>query len=113
MWTLTHIAALVAGGGLACAGLWLLWGRRVVGVRSPKVLDEPVAPLGEEVRLSVSPGRLVAGMCLVLVGYHVAAYGSPASWFPLQIPADRWWVLVLVVVLALAGTAASEWLERH
>lgn len=108
-----HIAALIIGGGLATAGLWLLFGKRILGTAArPATSSEPGSPVDDApLRLS-EPTRLVIALCLVVVGYHVAAYGSPAAWFPLKVPFQRWWVLALGVVVAISGAILSDRMER-
>lgn len=59
------------------------------------------------------PTRLVLGLVLIVVGYHVAAYGLPSGWFRLKVPASNWWMLAIGVALAVAGALLAERLERR
>lgn len=59
------------------------------------------------------PTRLVFGLVLLILGYHVAAYGLPSGWFQLKVPSTHWWLLFLVLVLAVGGAMLAERLERR
>jgi len=79
------LAAVGAGG---C--VFLLWTRRKRGV--------------------ISPTRVFAALSAGLLAYHAAAYASPVAWFPLRVPRENAW---LVLVLIGAGLAASAWMDRR
>lgn len=57
----------------------------------------------------VSPTRALLALSLGVLGYHAAAYASPATWFPIQVPVDRFW---LVLLLICVGLSVSAWLDR-
>lgn len=79
------LAAAGVGGGIV-----LLWhGRRSAGLK---------------------PTRMLAALSLGVLGYHAAAYASPAAWFPIQIPRDRLWLTLLLIG---AGLVISVWLDRR
>lgn len=55
------------------------------------------------------PTRMVVGASSILMGYHIAAWVLPARWQPLSVPLERWWMVALVVGLAVGG---SLWMDR-
>lgn len=55
---------------------------------------------------------MVMGLALVLIAYHLAAWVSPAHWFPLQMPRERWWAVFLLAGLGIGGSLLAERLER-
>lgn len=108
-----HVAALAVGGGLASAGLWLLFGKRILGSAArPAPSAEPESHVSPATFRLSEPTRLVVALCLVVVGYHIAAYASPAAWFPLKIPVERWWIMALGVLVAISGAILSDRMER-
>lgn len=60
-----------------------------------------------------TPTRLVLGMSMLLLGWHLIMWSLPAKWTLLSVPADRWWMLVVGLVLAVAGTMAADVLESR
>jgi len=52
------------------------------------------------------------GLCLLIVGYHVAAYTAPASWDLLRVPLDRAWILALGLAAAVGVSLGTDGLER-
>ncbi|MCC6677898.1 MAG: hypothetical protein IT436_12200 [Phycisphaerales bacterium] len=119
------IAAMVSGAGVLCAGLWMLWGRRVYAEdRGPgesgmeEVGAEEAGPAegmqgGGSFRDRFSePTRLVIGLSLLLVGYHLAAWGAPDGWFGVKVPRDRWWLLIGGLAIAVMASLALDRLEQ-
>lgn len=60
-----------------------------------------------------TPSRLVLGLSLMLLGYHIAMWSLPAGMRSVSIPPDRWWLLILGVALALGGTVLTDSIERR
>lgn len=60
-----------------------------------------------------TPTRLVLGLSLLLLGYHIAMWSLPAGMRSVSIPPDRWWMLMLGLAAALGGTALAESLEQR
>jgi hypothetical protein len=87
------VAGAVCGCVVLLAGLWLIRRGREGGH----------TPLS----------RLTAGICLMLLGYHVVAWTAPFGATMLRVPPDRWWVVVGVVVVAFAGSGLAELFERR
>ena len=58
----------------------------------------------------VSPTRAFLALSLGFLGYHAAAYASPAAWFPIQIPLGRFWLALLLICV---GLGISSWLDRR
>ncbi len=52
------------------------------------------------------------GVCLLIGGYHVAAYGSPDPWFPLKVSRSLWWLVPSFMAFALGATYAVDRLVR-
>jgi hypothetical protein len=82
---------------LVVSGLFLL-----AGARSG---ERRLLGLGVTARTALGLGAAVAG-------YHLAAWTSPASWFPLHVPLDQWWVVLAGILLAAGSALTSERLER-
>lgn len=61
----------------------------------------------------VSPTRLTAGVCGLILGYHIAAWSMPPDWLTLRVPFSRWWVVAVVVVTAMGGSLLADRLERR
>lgn len=94
--TIGAIAGLAAGVGLAGAGFWLLWGRRLLGSGGDLT----------------SPTRAVFGIILLVAGYHAAAYSGPAAWFPLKLPVAMLPIAGVVAALAVVGSLVADRIER-
>lgn len=104
-WDTATIVSIAGGLLIAGAGFWVLWAWRD-GARAHEdalgptlndttAADDPGAgPRGAQVlaRFSV-PTRLVIGLSLLIMGYHVAVWGMP-DLTPLRVPKQWWWVLV-------------------
>jgi hypothetical protein len=87
---------------LLLAGAWLLRAARRLG-RAPE--DEPAAPTPWG--LSVTT-LAVAGLSLMVLGYHGAAYATPPSWNLLSVPRDQWYVLAGGAVLAVGVSVLTD-----
>lgn len=57
------------------------------------------------------PTRYVLGMALLLFAYHLVAYGLPASWVPLRVPEDRFWMLAVALTFGGAISIVVDILE--
>lgn len=94
-----QVAGLTLGASFVVAGLrFYVAGRRL-------------ARAGRISRLT-PPTRMTLGLVLVVVGYHMAAWVLPASWAPLRVPPERWWIVAGGGVVALFGAALADRLER-
>lgn len=101
-----QIAAVVVGVGVVAAGARLMvFGRRL----EPGQACKPPLPVVGAVRKSTI---LTLSMCLLVLGYHFAAWAIP-HWLALHVPARRWWMLVLGVLLAAGGSVLAERVERE
>lgn len=92
--TAFDVAGVVGGAVLGLVGLWVLWGRKAIG---PGGLSEPT--------------RLVLGLSLLVVGYHLVSYGLPSGALPLRVAADRWWLLGVGIGVALGSSLALDAME--
>lgn len=101
-------------------GVWLTRGRRDdveeerrkqrLEVLAGKELGMKFWDRARDWRMSLrEPTRMVVGVSSVFFGYHVIAWVTPDRWRPLSVPQDRWWIVVVVVVCAVAG---SLWMDR-
>lgn len=90
-----QIVAIAAGAAALLAGAWFFIRSR----RGPDGLT--------------SPTRLVMGLSLALVGYHLLAWTLPEHWLPLRVPAELWPLLAGGVVVAIAGTLLADALEQR
>ncbi len=113
-----QVAALILGVLLAIAGLWLVFTRRreVTGERSrdrsggdagaglgregrPRAWSESWWPGGLE-----HPSRAVVGVCMVVVGYHVAFWFGGLRPVTALLPRERWAWLAIGVAVAAGGS---------
>jgi hypothetical protein len=101
-----QIAALVLAVGVMGAGARLMvMARRI---EPGKVCDPPL-PLVGGVRHSTV---LTLSLCVLVLGYHIAAWTIP-HWLALHVPVHRWWMVVGGILLALGGSALAERAERE
>lgn len=92
-WTL-----VVAGAALVVAGLAALrWGRLHAGEDPPEGAWRPSVPT-----------RYVLGVSGLFGGYHLIAWGLPAGWLALRVPADRAWIVVLACLGMIAASVALD-----
>ncbi|MGE3109571.1 MAG: hypothetical protein AB7G11_11265 [Phycisphaerales bacterium] len=54
--------------------------------------------------------RLLVAVALLIVGYHVAVWVFPSHVTPVQVPRERWWVLVGI---CLVTVVSSVRMDRH
>jgi len=104
---------------MAAAGGVLLWSSRRAAASAPEDAPEDEqrgtqagGPGHRRFGLS-EPTRLVFGLCLLVLGYHAAAYSLPSQWIVLHVPASRWWLLAAGVGLAVGGSLAADRLESR
>jgi hypothetical protein len=88
----SEICAVVAGGLLIVAGLWLLRWR---GGRGR------------------SPTRVALGLSILFLGYHIAAWFGPAAWFWLSVPIAFWPAVAGGCVAVVGGSIGIDRLERR
>ena len=100
-----RIAGVVAAGVLLVSGLWVLWAAR------HRETDQHV--LMPIVGVVSVPTCLTAGISMMVLGYHAMVYSLPASLDLLAVPIDRWWILVVGIVIVAGLTAMAEWLEHR
>lgn len=50
------------------------------------------------------PTRLMIGVSMLFLGYHLAVWALPAGMTNVRVPRDRWWAVVLGVAAAIAGS---------
>lgn len=58
-----------------------------------------------------TPTRLTAGVCGLIIGYHVMAWSMPQGWLALRVPLSRWWAVALVTVAAVGGSLLADRLD--
>ena len=100
-------AQAVLGVTLAAGGLALLRSSRTRdGAESPGPL--PFGTWSPSV-----PTRYVLGLSLLLGAYHLVAYVLPASWTPLRVPGDRFWMLAIALTVACAVSIVVDIVEAR
>ena len=84
-----------------------------VVVRSSRTRDGAVVPgrLAFGTWSPSVPTRYVIGLSLLLVSYHLVAYGLPAAWVPLRVPEGRFWMLAAGLTVACALSIGMDFLE--
>lgn len=91
------LMGLALGAVLIGSGCWVVWSMSA-RERFARKLSEPT--------------RHVLGIAMILGGYHLLAYCSPDHWFPLKVPADRWYLVAGGIILALGLSFATDALGR-
>lgn len=59
------------------------------------------------------PTRLLAGFAALVLGYHLAIWAFPPSLTNLQVPRDRWWLLLLAAAGAVLASVALDRLSTQ
>lgn len=85
---------LPAGALLAIAGALLLWGPRL-----------GLAPFLQRRSLQ---SRLVCGLSCLGVGYHLIIWSLADSSRWLHVPRERWWLVLVVALVAVGASLASD-----
>jgi len=100
---LVHYLGLVAAVAFFGLGMVVLWAarHRSEGERS-------VLPIVGKVG---NPTTLTLGISLLVLGYHAVAYSLLPVVTLVSVPIDRWWLLVVICVVALAGSVLADRLE--
>ncbi len=120
VWTVGRVVGLVFAFGVIGLGFRLILLARnrsrslnttVIAESSNPGIQKQPGHFGWFAGLSAGT-QMVMGLALVLIAYHIAAWVSPAAWFPLQIPSDRWWAVFLLAGLGIGGSLMAERLER-
>lgn len=94
-WALTAAGAAVLLAGLVVTAR----ARRPVEVEEARREGEPVPPprffverLFDRLALT-TPTIAVIGLGMLALGYHLLAWGLPAGYLALRVPAENWWML--------------------
>ncbi|MDX2131885.1 MAG: hypothetical protein SFY69_07530 [Planctomycetota bacterium] len=100
-WLLIGTVAPLAGVLLAFA-LWMLWGGRLAPVdRDPDAARSAGARWRDGL---TEASRLSIGLAAMGIAYHALSYAMPASWLPLRVPPERWYIVPLAAVLFVGGS---------
>lgn len=103
--TALRLAGLALAAVLLLAGMWALW--RARHRAEAERVHMPV--LG---RIGV-PTCLTLGLSFLAAGYHALAYSLPPGVTLWAVPPRRWWIVATAIVVAMASSLASDWLERR
>lgn len=114
MLTAWQAAGLVAGLVLAGGGLYALRFSRTRGAGSGGEPEESRTGVLESMlgRTSVST-RAAIGLSLLVLGYHLAAYALPTGWLWLKVPAERLWILGLVIAVVVGGSIVLDRVDER
>lgn len=98
-WSPGQLASVLIGAAFVAAGLVLMALERFG--------EPPDGTHGGGVRRwwggrSVATRYLLAG-CMVIGGYHVAAWALPPHWPILAVPRERWWLVAAGIAAAVVG----------
>lgn len=114
------VALYVAGVVMLAAGLWM--------IRSREHEPEPAREVPKVGNLDTRGGyararawvagltaatRYAMGLSAIALGYHLVAWASPPAWFPVSVPIERWWLVVVGVALAVGGALFGDRIERR
>lgn len=108
---------VMAGAVVAAAGLFVMRFTRTRGScqDSPEGGAEgsEAGLLGWLLGQTSVPTRLSLGVCLMVLGYHLASYALPTGWLWLRVPPDRLWILGVAVVGLVGGSLILDRLEER
>jgi len=108
------IAGVVAGVCVASAGLFMLRWRRTQRLEEGEEGDPTRQGVLAAMLGSLSlPSRYLIGFCLVILGYHGVAYSLPGGLLWLKVPADRLWLMAIVMAVGVGGSLAMDALDRR
>jgi hypothetical protein len=102
----SQVAGLVGAAVLIAVGFWALWRARHRTAGDEKVELPIVGTVG-------IPTCLTLGLCLLGLGYHVAAYSLLPGVVLVAVPLDRWWILVAASIVAVGSALAADRLESR
>jgi hypothetical protein len=100
------VVAIAGGVVLAGLGLWLM---RASAMPRNGATDEQALPQ----RGMSFTSRAAIGLSLILAGYHLGAWCSPDDWFGMQVPRERWYLLVGGVLLAVGTSVGLDARDRR
>lgn len=107
-----NLLLVVMGIALVAIGLWLLVtvGRSVFdeGSQTAGLSGENVHP---QVGSVSRPTKYVAGIVLLMFGYHAIAWAWPPTSGLIQFPRELWWLAVLVSIALIVGSRLLDRLE--
>ncbi|GDY00661.1 hypothetical protein LBMAG48_30640 [Phycisphaerae bacterium] len=121
-WAVLLYGLLIPAIMLIALGLWMLWGRRgALNQQERHREDVKAAMQGAALtrdtwrtRLAqwrdtrTEPTRLVLGMSMLMLGYHIAAYVLPPYILPFHVPWDRAWILGLGIAGVVTASMAID-----
>lgn len=105
------VLMITAGTVTAGAGLWVLRARHAEP--APRAWYETPAEDEDATALPlvgrVTPHtRMVIGLALLLLGYHLAVWRLPPSSGAIRVPPERWYVLTLVLAASVGASFALD-----
>lgn len=106
-WQLSPWQFAGLAGSVLCLvlALWVLWAARHRAEH--EWIHLPIVG-----RVS-NPLCLTLGLCLLASAYHAAAYSLLPAIVLTAVPRDRWWLLVAVMLVALASARMADKLESR
>ena len=108
-----HWALLVAGVATLLAGVWLLARTRRPDA-APDPGDEGHSSPGGQAAHPTTATELATALVVIILGYHLAAWGLPRPVVPFQIDRSWWWAVVLGAgTLAALSRAIDRWESRR
>lgn len=109
---LSDIVQVVLGSFVLVFGLLVLFGvRQDVRQANGQTTGEAS---GRAPRGSV-PTRYLLALVILMLGYHLVVWSFPVALTPLQLPRDRWWLVLglgIVVVILSVGLDRSTRLDH-
>ena len=67
---------------------------------------------GKEVRFSAAT-RVLAAIASLICGYHLCAWSLDARMLPLRVPVEKWWLVPVIAVVAVAASIGADLLQRR
>ncbi|GAB4384759.1 MAG: hypothetical protein Kow0022_08330 [Phycisphaerales bacterium] len=108
---------VMAGAVVAAAGLFVMRYSRTRGSFQDSPEGEAdgcrAGLLGWLLGRTSVPTRLSLGLCLMVLGYHLASYALPTGWLWLRVPPGRLWILGVVVVVLVGGSLILDRVEER
>ncbi|MBC7833910.1 MAG: hypothetical protein H7Y88_02280 [Phycisphaerales bacterium] len=109
--TVADLVLIVAGAGLAIAGLRTIRFERGAFGRSLQGASVLSATERRLVSSLSTPTRMSVGVVLLVTGYHLIVWALPTHYTEVRVPRERWYVLVTIALLWVGGSIVLD--RRH
>ena len=57
--------------------------------------------------------RVLAAIACLICGYHLCAWSLDERMLPLRVPVEKWWLVPLIAVIAVAASCGVDLIQRR